>query len=52
MKASELIAKLIAGDYTIKIETERVIDDIKEVYVDCFDADEGMCYVLVVNEDE
>lgn len=52
MIASELIAKLEKHpDYLIQIGTSDIIGPVRDVYVDCFDEEDGMCFVIEVNDD-
>jgi NAD-dependent SIR2 family protein deacetylase len=52
MLASELIDKLKKHpDYLIQIGTSDIIGPVRDVYTDCFDEQDGMCFVIEVNDD-
>lgn len=53
MLASELIEILSKHpDYLIQIGTSDIIGPVRDVYVDCFDIEDGMTYVIEVNDDD
>lgn len=52
MLASELIAKLSKHpDYLVQIGTSDIIGPVRDVYTDCFDEEDGMTYVIEVDDE-
>ncbi|QGH76335.1 hypothetical protein SEA_DAUBENSKI_25 [Streptomyces phage Daubenski] len=53
MKVHELIERMKnCPDYEVQIGTKDVIGPVRDVYIDCFDAEEGMCIVIEVDDSE